>query len=81
MTLEVAGRVAPGEVAGLDLETRLLEQADASAAAQGIDNVASSRGCLCPALCRRQLRRAVLTRPDLSLGELAGTLAKMRRVA
>jgi SAM-dependent methyltransferase len=44
MTLELATRVAPGEVVGLDLESRVLEQAHASAVAQGIDSVRFEQG-------------------------------------
>jgi SAM-dependent methyltransferase len=44
MTLELAARVAPGEVVGLDVESRVLEQAQASAVAQGVDNVRLERG-------------------------------------
>ena len=44
MTLELAERVAPGEVVGLDMEPSVLDQARALASERGTDNVRFEQG-------------------------------------
>jgi len=81
MTLELAARVAPGEVVGLDLETRVLEQAQASAVAQGIDNVRFEQGDIYALPYADGSFAALFSHALIShLREPARALAEMRRV-
>jgi ubiquinone/menaquinone biosynthesis C-methylase UbiE len=81
MTLELAARVAPGHVVGLDLETRVLEQARASAAAQGMDNVRFEQGDVYALPFTDGSFDALFSHALIShLGEPARALAEMRRV-
>jgi ubiquinone/menaquinone biosynthesis C-methylase UbiE len=47
ITLDLAAKVAPGEVVGIDIAADVLEQARAAAAAAGVDNVRFETGDLC----------------------------------
>jgi len=81
MTLELAARVAPGEVVGFDLEPGVLEQARASAAAQGIGNVRFDQGDVYALPYADGSFDALFSHALIShLREPARALAEMRRV-
>jgi ubiquinone/menaquinone biosynthesis C-methylase UbiE len=81
MTLELAARVAPGEVVGLDLEAHVLDRARASAAAQGIGNVRFDQGDIYALPYAGGSFDALFSHALIShLREPARALAEMRRV-
>jgi ubiquinone/menaquinone biosynthesis C-methylase UbiE len=81
MTLELTARVAPGEVVGLDLETRVPDQARASAVAQAVDNVRFEQGDVYALPFADGSFDALFSHALIShLGEPAPAVAEMRQV-